>query len=56
MSRVMDDETEHDLYVRRFTHHDDQMSRNLEPVKEAKRLLQGEPVGRKRSNGSWLPL
>ena len=39
MSRVMDDETERDLYARRFTHRADQERRNLDRVREAKRLL-----------------
>ena len=47
MSRVMDDETERDLYARRFTHREDQKRRNLERVKEAKRLLQDGSTDRR---------
>lgn len=47
MSRVMDDETERDLYARRFTHPEDQKRRNLDRVKEAKCVLQGRPADRK---------
>lgn len=47
MSRVMDDETERDLYARRFMHHEDQKRRNLDRVKEAKRLLQDGSADRR---------
>ena len=41
MSRVMDDESERtDLYQRRSTPRENQKRRNLERMKEAKRLLQ----------------
>lgn len=47
MSRVTEDESERtNLYQRRSTPREDQERRNLERVKEAKRLLQGEPADR----------
>lgn len=47
MSRVMDDETERDLYAHRFTPREDQKHRNLERVKEAKRMLQDGSADRR---------
>lgn len=47
MSRMTEDESERtNLHQRRFTPREDQEHRNLERVKEAKKLLQGGPADR----------